>query len=42
MVMVMVSNKLTVDVVHVFDRRFYKFKGGGRCDQNSTSPPCVG
>lgn len=26
-------------IVH---RRFYKFKGGGRCDQNSTSPPCVG
>ncbi|KAL0387249.1 UNVERIFIED_CONTAM: hypothetical protein Sradi_2606700 [Sesamum radiatum] len=23
-------------------RRFYKFKGGGRCDNNSTSPPCVG
>ncbi|KAL0454507.1 UNVERIFIED_CONTAM: hypothetical protein Slati_0789900 [Sesamum latifolium] len=23
-------------------RRFYKFKGGGRCDDNSTSPPCVG
>ncbi|KAK4406844.1 hypothetical protein Sango_0690900 [Sesamum angolense] len=22
--------------------RFYKFKGGGRCDNNSTSPPCVG
>ncbi|KAI5658139.1 hypothetical protein M9H77_26932 [Catharanthus roseus] len=23
-------------------RRIYKFKGSGRCDQNSTSPPCVG
>ncbi|KAE9445012.1 hypothetical protein C3L33_23091, partial [Rhododendron williamsianum] len=23
-------------------RRFYKFKGSGRCDNNSTSPPCIG
>ncbi|KAL3515758.1 hypothetical protein ACH5RR_022660 [Cinchona calisaya] len=23
-------------------RRFYKFKGGGRCYDNSTGPPCVG
>lgn len=23
-------------------RRFYKFKGSGRCDGNSTSPPCIG
>ncbi|KAK6121235.1 hypothetical protein DH2020_045009 [Rehmannia glutinosa] len=23
-------------------RRYYKFKGGGRCDDNSTAPPCVG
>ncbi|KAL8554050.1 hypothetical protein ACS0TY_002325 [Phlomoides rotata] len=23
-------------------RRYYKFKGSGRCDENSTAPPCVG
>ncbi|GER25336.1 hypothetical protein STAS_00911 [Striga asiatica] len=23
-------------------RRYHKFKGGGRCDDNSTAPPCVG
>ncbi|CAI9769274.1 unnamed protein product [Fraxinus pennsylvanica] len=23
-------------------RRYYKLKGGGRCDDNSTAPPCVG
>ncbi|KAL9141179.1 hypothetical protein ABFS82_14G086500 [Erythranthe guttata] len=23
-------------------RRYYKFKGSGRCDEKSTSPPCVG
>ncbi|KAJ8419813.1 hypothetical protein Cgig2_007968 [Carnegiea gigantea] len=23
-------------------RRFYKFKGSGRCDQNSKAPPCIG
>ncbi|CAK9165377.1 unnamed protein product [Ilex paraguariensis] len=23
-------------------RRFYKLKGGGRCDNNSTDPPCTG
>lgn len=23
-------------------RRFFKFKGGGRCFSNSTAPPCVG
>lgn len=23
-------------------RRMYKFKGSGRCDENSTAPPCVG
>ncbi|KAL3814551.1 hypothetical protein ACJIZ3_015819 [Penstemon smallii] len=23
-------------------RRYYKYRGGGRCYQNSTSPPCVG
>ncbi|GFQ08187.1 hypothetical protein PHJA_002962700 [Phtheirospermum japonicum] len=23
-------------------RRYYKFKGSGRCDGNSTTPPCVG
>ncbi|WOG88260.1 hypothetical protein DCAR_0207495 [Daucus carota subsp. sativus] len=25
-----------------FHRRYYKFKGGGRCDDNSKGPPCVG
>ncbi|KAL8114843.1 uncharacterized protein LOC141668029 isoform X2 [Apium graveolens] len=25
-----------------FHRRYYKFKGGGRCDDSSTGPPCVG
>ncbi|XP_054779251.1 uncharacterized protein LOC129287118 isoform X2 [Prosopis cineraria] len=23
-------------------RRYYKLKGGGRCDDHSTSPPCIG
>ncbi|KAA8536613.1 hypothetical protein F0562_029091 [Nyssa sinensis] len=23
-------------------RRFYKLKGSGRCDDNSTAPPCIG
>ncbi|PON79873.1 hypothetical protein TorRG33x02_234920 [Trema orientale] len=23
-------------------RRYYKYKGSGRCDDNSSSPPCVG
>ncbi|CAI9101515.1 OLC1v1038855C1 [Oldenlandia corymbosa var. corymbosa] len=23
-------------------RRYYKLRGGGRCDENSTAPPCVG
>ncbi|CAO2828600.1 unnamed protein product [Amaranthus hypochondriacus] len=23
-------------------RRYYKFKGSGRCDENSTAPPCIG
>ncbi|KAK7302388.1 hypothetical protein RJT34_13276 [Clitoria ternatea] len=23
-------------------RRYYKFKGSGRCDDNSTAPPCTG
>ncbi|KAL6501310.1 hypothetical protein OROHE_024957 [Orobanche hederae] len=23
-------------------RRYYKFKGGGRCDESNTAPPCVG
>ncbi|KAJ7967953.1 Lysine ketoglutarate reductase trans-splicing-like protein, putative (DUF707) [Quillaja saponaria] len=23
-------------------RRFYKFKGSGRCDEHSTAPPCIG
>ncbi|KAL2939455.1 Jhy protein [Bienertia sinuspersici] len=30
------NNKATVH------RRFYKTKGSGRCDENSTSPPCLG
>ncbi|KAL6513207.1 hypothetical protein OROGR_020693 [Orobanche gracilis] len=24
------------------ERRHYKFKGGGRCDDSNTAPPCVG
>ncbi|XP_027333263.1 uncharacterized protein LOC113848079 isoform X1 [Abrus precatorius] len=23
-------------------RRYYKYKGSGRCDDNSTAPPCIG
>ncbi|GAB4849163.1 hypothetical protein Ancab_003973 [Ancistrocladus abbreviatus] len=27
---------------HTAHRRFYKFKGSGRCDNNSKTPPCIG
>lgn len=28
--------------INALNRRYYKLKGGGRCDDNSTAPPCVG
>ncbi|KAF8402241.1 hypothetical protein HHK36_013193 [Tetracentron sinense] len=29
-------------MVYCFNKRIYKLSGSGRCDDNSTAPPCTG